>query len=319
MFLLGSETQHPNEPQGESTVSVHPTVVQRLAFIRYLHRVGVEQSKAPEPMSGVAILTFHDAAELLLILCAEQLNVSKRNPHFMEYWEILSQKLGKELPYKQSMNRLNGVRRNLKHHGILPSRLDIEGLRASVTAFLEDVTALVFNVDFNTISLSNFVQTEDARRHLLEAERLLAAGNIPDALAQVALAFQVMLDDYVYKQLGRPYERLWRLGEDMPYTSSFSLGIDTKSREGLEWARFVDGVLNSLRAMREALTVIAIGLDYRKYVRFKSLTPMVSWTGAGTYEVHQVSGLAHRTADDARFCYDFVVEAALKMHEFNWS
>lgn len=42
----------------------------RLAFIRLLHRQAVEQSIQPRPLSAASILTFHDTAEQFLILAS---------------------------------------------------------------------------------------------------------------------------------------------------------------------------------------------------------------------------------------------------------
>lgn len=36
--------------------------VKRLAFIRHLYKVGVEQSNQPEPLNAMSLLSFHDAA-----------------------------------------------------------------------------------------------------------------------------------------------------------------------------------------------------------------------------------------------------------------
>jgi hypothetical protein len=42
------------------------SIVRRLAFIKYLYAVAIEQSKRPEPLCSASILTFHDAIELFL-------------------------------------------------------------------------------------------------------------------------------------------------------------------------------------------------------------------------------------------------------------
>lgn len=98
------------------------TVIKRLAFIKYLYKLAVDQSKRPEPLCSASILTFHDAIELFLQLASEHLNVGKQQPSFMEYWDLISQKLSnQELTQKESMRRLNRARVALKHHGTLPS------------------------------------------------------------------------------------------------------------------------------------------------------------------------------------------------------
>ncbi|GAA2669936.1 hypothetical protein GCM10010412_048650 [Nonomuraea recticatena] len=39
----------------------------RLAYIRYLHSLGVDQARLPEPLSSASVLMLHDAAERLLL------------------------------------------------------------------------------------------------------------------------------------------------------------------------------------------------------------------------------------------------------------
>jgi len=137
--------------------------VRRLAFIKYLYQVAVEQSQRLEPLCSTSILTFHDAIELFLQLASEYLDVGKGRPSFMEYWEILAST--SKLPegvliQKESMRRLNKARVALNHHGILPSKLGIEAFRASVTNFFEENTPLIFDIKFSEISLIELVRYE---------------------------------------------------------------------------------------------------------------------------------------------------------------
>ncbi|MCD6344223.1 MAG: hypothetical protein J7M17_01270, partial [Anaerolineae bacterium] len=147
--------------------------VRRLAFIKYIYQLGLQQSGMLEPLHGVALLTFHDAAELFLQVASEYLNAGAKQANFMDYWELLSKKLPTELGHKEAMRRLNKARVALKHHGTLPSKLDVEAFRATITNFFTDNTPLVFGFPFTAISLTDFVQPAEARDNLKEAERLL--------------------------------------------------------------------------------------------------------------------------------------------------
>lgn len=50
----------------------HKTV-SRLAFIRFLHHHGVQQSRLPEPQSSASVMTLHDAVEAFLLLAGEHI------------------------------------------------------------------------------------------------------------------------------------------------------------------------------------------------------------------------------------------------------
>lgn len=82
-------------------------IIKRLAFIKYLYRVAVEQSQKSEPLCAASVLFFHDAVELFLQLASEHLDIGKEGLKFMEYWDLISKKLGIELSQKESMRRLN--------------------------------------------------------------------------------------------------------------------------------------------------------------------------------------------------------------------
>jgi hypothetical protein len=47
---------------------LNPKTVSRLAFIRFLHHQGVQQSRLPEPQSSASVMTLHDAVEAFLLL-----------------------------------------------------------------------------------------------------------------------------------------------------------------------------------------------------------------------------------------------------------
>jgi len=77
--------------------------IKRLAFIKYLHTVGIEQVGKPEPFCWTSVLTFHDAVELFLELPMEYLNSGRRlrDIRFMQYWDelnpFINRILGKEV------------------------------------------------------------------------------------------------------------------------------------------------------------------------------------------------------------------------------
>lgn len=43
-------------------------IIRRLATIKYLYRIGVQQSLLVDTVAGFSILSFHDCAEMFLLL-----------------------------------------------------------------------------------------------------------------------------------------------------------------------------------------------------------------------------------------------------------
>lgn len=317
-------------------MNLQPDTVRHLAFIKYLYNLGIQQSEKPEPLSAASLLNFHDAIESFLHLACERLNiVTNYNTEFMRYFELLKSSLGAELSQAQSMKRLNKGRTELKHHGILPSKLEIESFKAVTTSFFEDNTPMIFGIPFGTISMTDYVQPEQARENLKIAETLIESGQFAEALDNVALAFHHMLNDYETRKRDRFFRSPFFFGERLSFLDSSSMGLDGSrlkrydrtSMTPEDWLQldeerklgeFVDKVKESLEAMQEAIKVLAMGIDYRRYTKFNLFTPDVSQTMDGKFHTYRRQE-QELTKADVQFCIEFVVETAVKLQEFDYS
>ena len=171
--------------------------LQRLALIRYLYKTGVEQSNQPEPLNAISLLSFHDAVELFFQLSKAHLSVGTTDNAFMEYWDIINSKLGpNKITQKEPMRRLNKARTQLKHHGISPSKLDIETFRATTANFFNENTPIIFGVGFDSVSMIELVTYEDTKSRLSTAQNLIQRNKIGEALQEIALAFAYLIHDY---------------------------------------------------------------------------------------------------------------------------
>jgi hypothetical protein len=296
--------------------------MQRLAFVKYLYTVAVEQTKRPEPMCYVSTLTFHDAIELFLQLSCEHLNVSTKRISFMEYWDLLNPRIsqmseGQEVTQKESVRRLNDARVALKHHGTWPNRLDVEAHRATATNFFSENTTVIFGLDFSSISLIEIVQNEKVRDDLKQAEEKLEQGNIAAALTQIAVAFRKLIDDYEDKERDRFGRSPFFFGESMTFLGGSSVVGSGMGPYGKLYD-FVDHTAKSVEALQDALKILSLGIDYRRYARFQSLTPHVTAIPSGPYHTHDrmASSGEPPTQDETKFCIDFVIESALHLQEF---
>ena len=296
-------------------LAIDHNTIRRLAFIRYLYQTSLSQSYAPVPLSCASILMMHDAVELFLHLASECLNAGPPPPEFMKYWDILSEKLGCDLEQKESMRRLNKARVSLKHYGTLPSQLDVESFRGSVTNFFNDNSPLVFGIAIADVSLVEYVNPESSRNKLKEAETALAEGDTLSALDKIALAFAEMIQDYETRKQDGFYNSPFYFGRDLHFLNSFFMGLGHDS-----FSDFVDRVKESIEAMQEAIKILALGLDYRKYSKFRQLTPHLNMVMSGNYSiVRRFQEENKPSIDDARFCIDFVVESALALAEFDYT
>lgn len=295
-------------------------LMRRLAIVRYLYERGVNQSRQPEPLASIALHDFHDAVEMFLHLALEHHDVPfKKNIEFRQYWEMLAGKLPKGFPSQNvAMMRLNTARVDLKHHGITISALEVEGFRAATTTFFEDNCVPMFGIEFGQINLLQLVLFEGARGHLENAQVAVDESRLADALNEIAIAFKSMVSEYEESKYSRYRDSPFYFGRSMTFLSSLHMGLDHSDRKIRE---FVDTVKESIEALQDAVKLLSLGLDYRKYSKFQMLTPHVfRYIGSepDQFSVQMRMGQNAATLDEVRFCQDFVIECALRLQEFDY-
>jgi hypothetical protein len=276
-------------------------VMSRLAFTKRLYEIALEQTEMPEPINATSILTFHDSVELFLHLASLKEDINCSDFDFIDYWEPLKAKhMPDGLTQKESMKRLNKVRVGLKHSGILPSVAEIELLHASVTNFFEENTPIVFGIQFGEVSMINLVSSEEARRLLRSAEKKVDSGAIEEAFPELALAFYSIVNEHEQSQSNRFGESPYSFGGRFHRLGDFRmLGINLSE------------IVKAIDQLCDALRIVALGLDYKKYVKFSRLTPALIEIAGGNPRPQERERESPRTLDDYRFCFDFVIESAL--------
>jgi hypothetical protein len=281
-----------------------PLTVQRLAYVRYLYREGVEQSRQPPPLRARSITSFHDAVENFIGLTAEHLGVElKPRTEFLGYWETIKPEF--ELPSKTEMKRLNDARVALKHHGTFPSDHQIEQAREALVDFFTTVTPRVFGVDFNSIDMVDLVTQPTVAQLLRDAQTHADTGDYSMATAGLSLALDALLEHYARTEtLGRsPFS----FGETLNW-------FDAPKVDGREAPR--NGRLAKLSVIaettQEALRAISLGIDYPSLARFRVIAPKVHHFLDGSRRF--VEGKFHEslTADHYDWARHFVIESALR-------
>jgi len=299
-----------------SEKNITQPTVQRLAFIKHLFNVAVEQSRQPDPLAAASVLTFHDSIELFLHLACEYLNVNlKTYTPFMGYFDLLE-------PYgftqKVAMERLNKSRVDLKHHGLLPHKQDIEGFRASAMNFFIDNTPLVFGIDFENISMINLVTYEETKARLKQAEEHKQKGELEQALVKIAYAFDQLINEFERTKHSGFGHSPFFFGYDMSFESSSNMGLNIEDNpfKDFGFSNFVKNVSDSIESMKKAIEILSLGLDYRQYIRFRLLTPEIFYVN-GQYG-HRIIREEKPSKEDYEFCFNFVIDSAIHLQGFDF-
>ncbi len=289
-------------------------IIKRLALIKYLYNLGIEQSKQSETIASLSILSMHDSIEMYLKLLAEHLNIKSEKFSFIDYWVNIP-----TLTLKESMRNLNARRVNIKHKGLLPSKGDIEISRVNTIDFFEQNTLIHFGVDFSEISLLSLIQYEKTRERLTNAQKALDETNIETCIEEVALAFYELISSYENSKSSYLGNSPFYFGKNLNFLSSFHMGIGNSSNDRFEskLGEFVDKVKDSLDGIQNAVKIMSFGIDYKRYAKFKLLTPFVSKTIGGELKA-EVWGKKKWTKENCQYCIDFVLDSALKLQEFDF-
>ncbi len=288
-------------------------ILRRLAIIKYLFNQGIEQAKRSENLSSFSILSFHDAIEMFLKLYSEYKDKDE-SFSFPKYWDKFP-----ELPCKEQMNSLSLRRKNLKHKGIFPSKLDIDHSKFSTKEFLEEATKLIDGLDFEKISLTDLVSDSKVRELLKKAEQSIPIKNYESVLENTASAFEILITEYERKAEG-DYRSPFYFGESLSFHNSFFMGFKEfdQPQEFQRLGEFVDKVGESIEQMQFAIKIISLGIDYRKYVQFNYLTPKATLMRNGEVVCEMMSNYLkdEYPTEELEFLVDFVIESAMKLQEF---
>jgi hypothetical protein len=282
-------------------------IIKRLALIKQLQKIGIEQTNLSETIASFSILSFHDSIEMFLKLLVEHKNIKSDNFGFLDYWANIP-----TLTLKESMRNLNARRVNIKHKGLLPSKADIEISRVNTIDFFEQNTFSHFNIEFKDISLAILVDSLSVRGYLEVAQQALDASNFEKSIENSAIAFNELLHSYEQNKVTQFGRSPFFFGKSLTFHDSFFMGIKDRKLAG-----FIDNVKESVEEMQKAIKILSFGIDYKRYLKFNLLTPNVTRIQSATH-VAEIWGNKKWSKNNCQYCIDFVIDTAIRLQEFDF-
>jgi hypothetical protein len=228
----------------------------------------------------------------------------------MDYWPAFSN-ASLPLPYQEPIRRFNNARIEVKHRGTLPSRHDVEGFRSAITGFLVETSPKLFQIEFDSISLSSLVRSDEVRSELQAAEAAARDERFQEALELASKAFRLSLRYHRYGTTPIPYDQ--RLFDPTDVASDLKLrGRDIGDTFGSSKARLLESVAEMGQRLGEAITIIAYNLDYDGYRYIRTYGPVVREMLGGNMHTEWIRS----PTTDSRIvdrCVAFAVDAALRL------
>jgi hypothetical protein len=307
-------------------------ILKRLAYIKFLFKVGVDQSKQPGVIAYTAILSIHDAIDWFMNLACIENKITetnklsaitakdpkrkgKTNVYLTDYFTILP-----ALKYEVEVNSINTLRNNLKHKFILPSQLAITESINSAKEFFEENTKIIFSLDFNGVSVIDLIGFEPIK-----------------ILLKQAIVFQIKNEvENCISEISKAYYELWQIDMDFIRDKKQFSYIDIYGNpylqipqlEGKPELQILKGYIDSLittynknfQELNDSMKIFALGIDYRKYLKLKSFLPSTSIKDKnGNYQVTKPRNVESITNEDLTFAIDFVINCALEIQRFKLS
>jgi len=292
-------------------------ILQRLAFSKYLLQKGNMETVNPEPISSVSILNYHDALEFAFDLVLTDKGIGSNNLSFMQYFDKINEWLKTnektEISLRPSLEKLKDRRVNLKHRGIFSSKTDIEESKFTANTLFEELCKNVYELDIKDISLVELVNNARVKDFIKEAIATYPSDQ-KTSIEKLSLAFEFLLRDYEQSKRDRFRNSPFNFGKKMTFLSSSQIGLDPNNR----LSEFIDKTKESIEAMQKAIKILAFGLDYRKYIKFRLLIPEPMWFGGDDMPKVHLSNNATIYQNDLDFCVGYLIECALKLQEFDF-
>jgi hypothetical protein len=290
------------------TLQLSPDHVTRLALVRYLLQHAGTLAENPSPLCSLALLSMHDAIEMMLDVLAEAAGASiATGRDFASYWSGLKNcETPVHLPIERQMKRLNQARVELKHHGQRPSRDQLLTHLDNSKDFVEDVCDRNFATSLSEISLVALIKDEKVRNLLKDAQEAIGRNDLEGAFTKAALGFKHGSADV--GQFRDPA----LLGQTR--LQHFSFGSDRNFNRSLQaLLKKIDDILETTSNQFDLkITLVSLGIDFSSYNKFQKLTPWVDVSVSGIPGHAWFRTISGRP-EDARWCIDFVTDFMLRV------
>lgn len=268
-------------------------VIQELVLVKEFADEAERQLEREDDFgNGLAVSVAQDSVELLMRIVVRERGLAIEPRAGLDRLVAAIDKAAtgddERVPHVARIEDLNKARVSFKHAGTAPSRPNALRLVRFAVEFLEVACPRFFGVEYRSISIVHQVRSDETRRFLVEAERLLTAGEYRDAMIEAADAVRV-----VESQLGSLFPSMSRAnvtGDNNP------------------------GLINYMNGLRLISLGALVGYDPRALMRFRALAPHVSRSMSGQRFV-TFSGPPDYTVEHASFAVGFAIDFSLAVQK----
>lgn len=301
--------------------------IERIAFTKYLLSQAKIQKDKGIPTCSFAVLIMHDLVEIFLQVAVEILAPALQKPKAM-ILETLTNALntilapGGKAISMQFINRLNGRRNSLKHATIFVNSMDVQNLYSETETFFIDFNKILFQLDFDQISLVAMINNEKVKDYLHEAERHIENGDFIEAMLSITKSYHYLELSEV-SPLGTIRGRV-----KVNYNRNLEIrskSMSTGSNPDRSLKLISEAIEKDIKTLYETVSdiesIVRMGIDYRSFIKFRSFIPRIYMpnTKDKKDELYffklddKALSLYNFDEENVKFCFDFVLSVSLKL------
>ena len=266
---------------------------------------------------GLATSILQDAAESFLRTVAFELGVNVHaQQSFNEVLGQVSKDVSSVAEYRAVLSHLNNARVMFKHQGLSTlNKNDVVAFAVNVESFLVNICRSELNLEFAGVSLANAIGHLRTQNWITKAEEALEAGDLESSLkfASGAMAIYLAHSNDHDPVLKDPCP-LSPFSESHFHSSwsTFSEGHD--DQEWKSWIiDFAEWTQERIGNIHDRVRLMSRNVDVSSFDKFQLITPTASLMANGSIHFKYRPHRPRPSRDEARFCIDVVIDAALAL------
>lgn len=179
-----------------------PITRKKLVLAKQLYQRALVQSAASHSSASrlLTVVIFDLSAETALKAAIRAVNPAKTPPdNFDAVIQQANDAFSKAgvgaVPDEMNIRNVHGIRNRAQHEATYPNEADVNDCRTYTRDFLRNLCSSVWQVDFDTLTLTELVTHKETHRHLADAEPALDRREYKEAakLANAGLHWALLL------------------------------------------------------------------------------------------------------------------------------
>ncbi|MCE9653247.1 MAG: hypothetical protein K8Q89_09400 [Nitrosarchaeum sp.] len=287
-------------------ISTDSVNLKKLALSKQIFQRGLIHSQSEANVDKLmAVILFDLSTETVLNAVVTSIDSSKSPsdgfPSLLNQVESLltSTSLG-NIPDRANILRVHNIRNDAQHDARYPNNSEVSDCQTYTRDFLKKIVEQSWGLNFEQISLTDLIQNKKIQTILKEANQALEKKDIQTAINESVTGLEKALNSVGNALVG---------GSTMYFFDNI---VTTSSFNGMKGN---DRITRSFKKMQDTLRFVSLGLDYAKYLKFKSITGQPLFSVGSEKPSSFFDQKKDPTINDAEFTVAFAIDSILMIEE----